>query len=410
MPKRYKGGLISSTPPTTNASVANGVWSLAEQMQGIKLTTWPTSPSPAIQTGTTTYDVTALGPVTDISQVASNASVMGVLPNIGFLKYTIRVGGSTSNITVSYRKKDTVTLIQSAFSLFGQSLGYVDSGVSTMLNAAMDDHDTLFMDADGRGVLQRANSNYVTGNNYTKFAGTSTVVSDNAVDLVVTYPVSAFMGSTQFGTLISFPMTTSGVWINFTNGNYKTNNFNAAVLPGSMSSTLGTGTPTNSIYTISDGVNQFIIGRYTSGSAFLCKVDLTTGGMSATAITYSTTIPVGPNSTEEDAIGTQLFAVDGYTTFHRDKIFYYGGSYDWTDTATTPFDMGSKLSFTAGPGSTNPVLQTDADIFGSIDPSDRSVWFADWGHDDGGLYNVGNDVELGTRKTNIKLIPTNYTN
>lgn len=409
MPKRYKGGLISSITPTINISTASGVWSLADQIQGMKSSIWPTSPSPAVKTGTSTYDVTALGPVTYISEIASNAAVMTVLPTNGFLRYTLRVGGTTSNITVSYRKRDSATLIQSAFSLYGQNLAYVDSGVSAILNTANDDHDTLFMDADGKGVLNRSNTNNVNGGNYTKFAGTATVVADNPIDTVVTYPVSAFIGPTQFGTLISFPLTNSGVWINLSNSTYKTNNFTITALPGSMATVLGTTQPTNSLYTISDGVNQFIIGRYAVNNAFLCKVDLSTGTITATAITYGAVVPLGPNATEEDAIGSQLFAVDGYTTFHINKMFYYGGSYDWTDTTTTPFDIGTKTSFTAGPGSTQPVLQTDYDIFGSVD-TDRSVWFADWGHDDGGLYNVGNDIELGTRKTNIKLISTNYTN
>jgi hypothetical protein len=411
MPKRFKGGFITSTPTTTNTLIAKGVWSLADQLQGLGAGVWPVTASPVTKTGTTTYDVTSLGPVTYISEIASNAAVMNALPGSGFLRYSIKVLGGALSITVSYRKRDSVTLIQSAFSLFGQTLAYVDSGVSTILNAANDDHDTLFMDADGRGVLSRTQTSVISVGSYTKFAGTTTVAADNAIDSVVTYPVASFIGNTQFGTLISFPLTTSSIWINLSNGTYKTNNFMGASLPGSMASTLSTTAPTNSLFTISDGVNQFIISRYATGSsAFLCKVDLNTGTMTATSIMYGTSIPAGTNATEEDAIGTQLFAVDGYTTLHKDKIFYYGGNYDWIDTTTTPLDTGTKLSFSAGPGSTQAVLQTDADIFGSVDPSDRSVWFADWGHDDGGLYNVGNDIELGTRKTNIKLIPTNYTN
>ena len=179
-------------------------------------------------------------------------------------------------------------------------------------------------------------------------------------------------------------------------------------MPEIMSSVIGTGTQTNSIFTISDGVNQFIIGRYTQTSAILCKVDLTTGAITASQFTYSTA-PLHTNITEEDAIGTQLFTVDGYNTYHQDTIMYYGGSLDWLD-LSNPFPTAGKSTFTAGPGSTQTPLQTDMDIFGSVDSVDRSVWFADWGHDDGGLFNVRVDTELGTRKTNIKLIPLTYTN
>jgi hypothetical protein len=64
-----------------------------------------------------------------------------------------------------------------------------------------------------------------------------------------------------------------------------------------------------------------------------------------------------------------------------------------------------KSSFSAGAST-----QTDMDVFGSIDGSDRFVWFADWGHDDGGLFQQGNDDQLATRKTNIIHIADNYTN
>ena len=43
----------------------------------------------------------------------------------------------------------------------------------------------------------------------------------------------------------------------------------------------------------------------------------------------------------------------------------------------------------------------------SIDPSGY-VWFADWGHDDGGIFEVGNDSGIGTRQTNIFLVPDTF--
>jgi hypothetical protein len=149
-------------------------------------------------------------------------------------------------------------------------------------------------------------------------------------------------------------------------------------------------------------------------AAFFCKVNLTTGVITATAITYGNNV-IYPsyvtNNTEEDAVGTQLFAIDCFNTFIAGTTFYYQGTNVWNSTTGTPFDLTGKSTFTAGPGPGNTGVgtQTDLDIFGSVD-ADRSVWFADWGHDNGGLYNVGNDVELGTRKTNVKLISPTYTN
>lgn len=409
MSKRYKGGIISATPPNTTTSVANGIWGLAEQMQGINASNWPVTNILIIKTGTSVYDATLVGPVTDISQIASSELAMSQLPNSGYLKYTILIGTTTTrNITVSYRKRDSTTLIQSAFSLFGQTLAYA-AALNTILNAANDDHDSLFMDADGGGVLARINTNVLDNGNWTKFAGTTVVVVDNLINNVVTYPLSTFISGTQAGTIVSFPLTTSGVWVNLSTGSYKVNSFMGVVMPSIMSTVLGTASAANSIFTISDGVNQFIIGRYNQTNAIRGIVNLNTGVITATQFTY-TTAPVQTNTTEEDAIGDQLFTVDCYITYHKLTIFYYGGSLDWIDTSD-PFTTSGKSTFTAGPASTLGVtVPSGMDIFGSIDSTDRSVWFADWGHDDGGLFNVGNDVELGTRKTNIKLIPLTYTN
>lgn len=407
MTKRYKGGLISGTTPLMIPSAASSIWSLTEQMQGMASIIWPVSNIPIVQVGTSVYDATSMGGMTDISQIASDPVAMGILPNSGYLKYKLSVGTNINDITVSFRKSNSTTLTQSAFSLFGETLAYVDSGVSAILYADNDDHDSLFMDADGRGVLARSNTASISNGNWTKFAGTTTVIADNTIDNVVTYPVSGYIASGQNGTLISFPLTNSGVWVSLTAQSYKTNNFFPMTMPAEMASINSTAAA-NSLYSISDGVNSFIIGRYGVTTAAYCKVDLTTGAITATAFAY-TTAPVQSNNSEEDAIGTQLFTVDCFNAFHKDKIMYYNGPNDWLS-LTEPFALGFKSTFTAGPGSTASTLQADMDIFGSVDPSDRSVWFADWGHDDGGLYNVRTDIELGTRKTNIKLIPTTYSN
>ena len=41
MSMRYKGGVISATPPTTSTSAATGVWTLVQQMQAQGAGTWP---------------------------------------------------------------------------------------------------------------------------------------------------------------------------------------------------------------------------------------------------------------------------------------------------------------------------------------------------------------------------------
>lgn len=414
MTKRYKGGLISSTAASP---FTGGIWSLAEHIQGTKASAWPTR-SAIAQTGSTTYDATGVGPVSDISELASNTEVMGILPGSGYLRYNLNVGASVNAITVSYRKASSNTLVQSAFSLFGSALAYVDASASTILYGANDDHDSLFMDADGRGVLARFNTNNISATgNWTKFAGTTTIVADNVIDVVVTYPVTSFISSGQVGSIVSFPLTNSSVWINLTSGTYKVNGFTGGSLPA-LAVGIGTGAATNSLYTISDGVSSFIMGRFGTTAAGYYKVNLVTGAITGTSFVYDVT-PTLPGTggaadgqTEEDAIGAQFFTVDCFNTYMNGLSVNYGGTNHWLTTAE-PFGTTGKSSFVAGPGATNTtaaINQIGRDIFGSIDPSDRSVWFADWGHDGGGLYNVADDTELGTRKTNIKLIPTTYTN
>jgi len=46
MSMRYKGGVISATPPTTSTSAATGVWTLVQQMQAQGAGAWPVQPGP----------------------------------------------------------------------------------------------------------------------------------------------------------------------------------------------------------------------------------------------------------------------------------------------------------------------------------------------------------------------------
>jgi hypothetical protein len=346
----------------------------------------------------TTYDATSVGPVTSIDDLTSNPTYSS-LPTSGFLKYTIAKSTGNQTITVAYQRNGT-TISQSAFSLLGASLSYPFS-TSSILFYGNDDHDSMFMDADGRGVIARTNTNFFSGN-WDKFQATTEVTVNSSLDSVVVYPASSFMSSNS-GTFVSFPKTNSGIWINLTAGTYKVNNLTSQSLNGTFTGTIGTAAPANSLYTISDGVNQFIVGRWNTTAAILCTVNLSTGVITTTSITWAATASQN-NLTEEDAVGTQLFTVDGTMSFHSGGIFYYGGTRPWKDVTASPVSTSGKSTFAAGNST-----QTDMDIFGSIG-TDRYVWFADWGHDDGGLFTVGNDSQLGTRKTNIIHIDDSYTN
>jgi hypothetical protein len=165
-------------------------------------------------------------------------------------------------------------------------------------------------------------------------------------------------------------------------------------------------TSQNALFTISDGVNTFILGTPSKFQFVLCTVNLETGEITVSQRTWAAGA-TGPThdlmTTEEDAIGSQLFTCDNRVTYHDTTVLYYGGTYNWLSDNSLGLWWNNSNRSVATIGN---QTQTGWDVWGSID-ADGYVWFADWGHDDGGLFGVGNDDRLGTRKTNIRLIPDN---
>jgi hypothetical protein len=338
------------------------------------------------------FDATSAGPVVSIDELSSVTGFSG-LPASGRLKYTVNAL-SPIDVSVSFIKTGAV-ISQSMFTLNGQALQYT-SAISSILFYGNDDHDSLAMTADGSGMISRGNSTFITQTNWDKFRGNTELVLNSGIDSVATYSGAAFLGSSA-GTIVAFPLTNSSVWIRYNNA-YKVNNFAAQTFNATEATTIGTAASANSIWSISDGVNQFMMGRYGSTNARIFTVNLATGFITSVAASLSTA-PTQSNVTEEDVIGTQLFSVDGVNTWHAGGQFRYGGTTGWK--ATTNIFNTTGTSTVAVGNST----QTDMDIFGSVDAS-GAVWFADWGHDDGGLFGVGNDSQLGVRQTNIQRVPT----
>lgn len=72
MSRRYKGGVISATAPTTSSSEAKGVWTLTQQLQATAGSGWPVVAVPTSQQAYTTsgtYSWTAPVGVTSVSVV-----------------------------------------------------------------------------------------------------------------------------------------------------------------------------------------------------------------------------------------------------------------------------------------------------------------------------------------------------
>ena len=340
--------------------------------------------------GGTTYDFTGLGPVKSITDLEASASN---LPADGYIKYTIqRSGGAGSNVTITTRfKKSGSQLCQSAFML-GSS--FTKGSTYSLLYYGNDDHDTLVMQGDGTGVLSRSNVNTWTGN-FDRYRGISELNPNTSIDTCFQYSPSAFVGSNN-AHLISFPKTNTNVWWNLSQNTYKVNDFSAQTLPTALSNLIGVNGPTNSLMSVSDGVNCFMIYRWGAGTAAYVEIDLSNGTIyKSTTFSYNAALS---NGTEEDAEGTQLFAVDGAVSYFSGGSFYWGSTTGWR------FASGLNNAYQVSVGAST---QTDMDIFGSIDSSDGYVWISDWGHDDGGMFQVGNDSQLGTAKSNILLIPNN---
>ena len=258
------------------------------------------------------------------------------------------------------------------------------------------------MDADGKGIIARTNINSLTTSTLVdKFQAGASVLENQTLTNVVVYQPGTLSTANTF---IAFPKTGAGVWIDAVNGRYKLNNFTETTftMPGGTLSS----TP-NNLYTISDGVNKFIIGVQGRTAYSIGTLNLQTGVITFEQRNWSAAVawPI-TNNTEEDAIGNQLFTIDNRVSYHDTTLLYYGGTYNWLTTNSLGVWWNNLNASTATIGAST---QTGLDVWGSID-TDGYVWFADWGHDDGGLFGVATDSQLGTRKTNIRMIPDNYTN
>jgi hypothetical protein len=126
--------------------------------------------------------------------------------------------------------------------------------------------------------------------------------------------------------------------------------------------------------------------------------------ISATNITFADEfVWSSTNATEEDAIGNQLFAIDGAMSYYKDSNYYY------TTDATTGYSFLERVVPASSTSIGTLNTQTGMDLLTAIDTSDGYAYFLDWGHDNGGLFNFGNDDTFGFTKTNIFKIPNNFT-
>lgn len=325
-----------------------------------------------------------------------------LLPQYGILKYTISRNAGSQTIAVPFIKNGS-QLAQSAFRLTSLSQGSTQS----IYDYPNDDHDTLVMLGNGEGLLSRTNTNTWTGN-YDNFRANSNVRADTSLSSAMPSSLGDYLAGGD-GTVIAFPQTNTTLVYKMGSGTYATNvngtYYGPFSIPTEIANAIGSGSPTNSLMTLSDGVSSFQIGRWGSSiTHYYIEVDLTTGQfLRYNSKTFSAS---QTNGTEEDSNGTQLFAVNAYVSYLST------GNFRWNNLSDTPSNawrwatgLSGNNSATVGSGLDT---QYDMDIFGSIDNSNY-VWFADWGHDNGGIFQVGNDNILGVCSTTIYMTPSTYT-
>ena len=110
MSRRYKGGVISATAPTTSTSTATGVWTQQSLAQAVSAGTWPRSPgAPTIGTATATGQTTATVAYTAPTDAGTGSVTYTATSTPGSLTGTgaspITVSGLTSATAYTFTVK-----------------------------------------------------------------------------------------------------------------------------------------------------------------------------------------------------------------------------------------------------------------------------------------------------------------
>jgi hypothetical protein len=323
-----------------------------------------------------------------------------------YLKYTIITSTGMQIIVVSCRNSTRISRIaQSCFSFNGSTPSF---GTPRRYDwISMDDHDTLFMDGTGTAFISNDGGDDII--NLSKFSFTNSTFNFTSGS----YNPQGHPGLDYTRAApVAFPATSYTLY--FTSTKYMINGFpsrvwNNTTVTNYLSS--WSGTPANKITTVSDGVNSVlvILGTNIITGIYL-TFNLTSGEMmSVTSVTFTDTFTF-TNGTEQDGAGNQLFAIDGSTSYYKSLNFYYT-----TRSATSIGSEATVQAFLDGAATANTYFsigsidtQTGMDIITAIDTADGYVYFADWGHDNGGLFNFGDDNALGYTKSNIFKIPNNF--
>ena len=320
-------------------------------------------------------------------------------------------------------------MVTPASSYTSFSMGSNDIQLITNTN---DDNDSYFMNYRGDVVASTGNSNQFLQSNVNVARDGSQIASNTSI-LSSTILGDANLisndanGEKQSNHYVAFPLANQATFLYRHNGNWSMigavdntndwysqgpNGATTAEITTRWNSGWETENSRNIYTTMSDGIKSFWLQKKNSSYFALSEMNFKT----QTIQTDWINIVDSPESqlqqdTEEDYQGDQLFTLNGGAAWA-----YQSGTgtyYQWTTYNGWRSKDGMKRT-QSQTGLQNVLIktykdQTGQDVCGMIkSSSDYKVTFVDHGHDNGGLFNFGNDAGLGARETDIT-VPGHYT-
>lgn len=317
------------------------------------------------------------------------------------------------------------------------------------MNIGNDDNDNSFLRADGNLILNWSNattysssSNYVYRGDFNyngvwsnaANSGRSTGLNDTPIFANVTSLTSAPYWSSvenrvsSYGSTASFLGIQGEVHFRFDNDTYYVSvilpdgtlyRFQPQTLSGltaysGVDSNLfanGSNGGNSSRVFLTDGFGQGIFARSGYNQAMYFEVDWTTGRLVNTVAVTGTYSRYNP--TEEDIFGDNIHTVNGQRFVQRDGSMYHtNGMVNGTgeidsDHANWKSDYNITTTNLQGLVQFNNASQQGMDVLAMVGQSNY-LYFGDWGHDNGGIFNVGNDTYFTMQRSNVRLIPNDW--
>lgn len=302
-----------------------------------------------------------------------------------------------------------------------------------LISHTNDDKESYFMNYRGDVVMHKDNANnFLQSNVYVARDG-STISSDVSI-LNATILGDANLipndsnGSSPRNHYVAFPLANQAVFLHRRTGDWSmignTGNTNDWYEQGpngattaEITSQWGSGWETvdsrNNYAHMSDGIKSFWLHHKNKTYVLLCEMNYKTQSIQSDWINQGSS-PENQlqQDVEEDMDGDQLFSLNGGSAWAYQvgsgTVYKFHTYWGWRHKEGIRRTSGQngEQSVTINGSYTN---QTGQDVCGTIkSTSDYRVTFVDHGHDNGGLFNFGNDDGLGARDTDIT-VPGHYT-